>query len=193
MNAAAKSAAGTPRRGGSRPDRPPGGQAERSVARLAAVQALYQIEMTGLTPEAAIVEFERHRLGRAGQGPDVDGDTLAPPDRLLFADVVGGAEARRDEIDGMIGSVLVEGWTVQRLEAILRALLRAGIYELAGRNDIPARVIVSEYVDIAHAFFEGREAGLANGVLNRLARMLRPLEFGDDAAQPSAAPLPSDG
>lgn len=159
--------------------------AARSVARLAAVQALYQIDMTGLAPDVAIKEFERHRLGGKSTGPEVEGESLAPADRVLFADIVGGASARLTEIDRMLGTVLVEGWSVSRLESILRALLRAGAYELVARGDVPARVAVSEYVDIAHAFLAGKEAGLANGVLNRLARVLRPLEF-DEAPRESA-------
>lgn len=159
--------------------------AARSVSRLAAVQALYQIDMTGLASDIAIKEFERHHLGSKGVGPDVDGEALAPADRILFADIVGGASARLAEIDRMLGTVLVEGWSLPRLESILRALLRAGAYELVARDDVPARVVVSEYVDIAHAFFTGKEAGLANGVLNRLARVLRPLEFDDAPREPA--------
>lgn len=186
MNAATTKAGGTPRRRGTKSgDANSGDQTGRSVARLAAVQALYQVDMTGLTSDDAIAEFQSHRLGLSGQGPDIDGDRLAPPDRALFTDIVAGAGRRRGEIDEMLGSVLVEGWVVARLEAILRALLRAGVFELLERSDVPARVIMSEYVDIAHAFFDAREAGMANGVLNRLARALRPREFG---GEPEPAP-----
>jgi N utilization substance protein B len=186
MTAAAKPAGGNP--GG----KSSGSPAARSVARLAAVQALYQIDMTGIASDVSIKEFERHHLGSPGEGPEIDGAALAPADRLLFADVVGGVAARLTEIDGMIGKVLVEGWSVPRLESILRALLRAGAYELIARGDVPARVVVSEYVDIAHAFFTGKEAGLANGVLNQLARMLRPGEFSREFKdEPGASPAGS--
>jgi len=136
----------------------------RRAARLAAVQALYQLDMNDVAPAVVIAEFVGHRLEQHA-------------DRQLFADLVGGVAARLGELDGMIGGALVEGWTVERLETVLRAIMRAGTFELLARPDIPPRVAISEYVEIAHAFFGGREPGLVNGVLNHLARQLRPADL----------------
>ncbi len=149
-----------------------GALARRRAARLAAVQALYQIELTGVPPEAVIAEFAAHRLGR-----EQDGIDAGPVDRALFADLVRGAVARAGELDNLVAAVLAEDWPLDRLETTLRAILRAGTYELAARPDVPARVIISEYVDLAAAFFAGKEPGIANGVLDRLARELRPDEL----------------
>jgi N utilization substance protein B len=132
----------------------------RRAARLAAVQALYQLDMNDVTPAVVIAEFVGHRLEQHADQP-------------LFSDLVGNVAARVEEIDGLIGGALVEGWTVERLETVLRAILRAGAYEIVARPDIPPRVSISEYVEIAHAFFGGREPGLVNGVLNRLAQERR--------------------
>jgi transcription antitermination protein NusB len=145
----------------------------RSLARLAAVQALYQLELNpGADPEAVIREFARHRLGR-----EIDGDQYGEADPALFADIVRGTADDREQLDATISAALTEEWPLLRLEAVLRAVLRAGTYELMHRPDIPPRVAVSEYADIAHAFFTGKEPGLANGVLDRLARTLHPAEF----------------
>jgi transcription antitermination protein NusB len=145
----------------------------RSAARLAAVQALYQLELNpSVEAEAVVREFLRHRLGR-----EIDGDNYGEADAALFEDVVRGANADRDRLDETISAVLSEEWPLPRLEAVLRAILRAGAYELLHRNDVPARVAISEYTDIAHAFFSGKEPGLANGVLDRLGRSLRPSDF----------------
>ncbi|MBI3512537.1 MAG: transcription antitermination factor NusB [Proteobacteria bacterium] len=140
------------------PDHPQ--SSARRAARLAAVQALYQLDMNDVAPAVVIAEFVGHRLEEHA-------------DRQLFSDLVGSVAARVVEIDGKIGAALVEGWTVERLETVLRAILRAGTYELMARPDIPPKVAISEYVEIAHAFFGGREPGLVNGVLHRLAGELR--------------------
>ncbi|HEX7969358.1 MAG TPA: transcription antitermination factor NusB [Stellaceae bacterium] len=145
------------------------GLRRRSVARLAAVQALYQIDLGGASPEAVIAEFTRHRLGR-----EVDGDNYGEADPALFADIVKGVIERQADLDRMISSVLTPDWPLERLETVLRAVLRAGAYELLARGDVPARVVISEYLDIAHAFFAGKEPGLVNGVLDRIAHVLRP-------------------
>jgi N utilization substance protein B len=161
MNAADDHAAGAgrPRLGGRR----------RTVARLAAVQALYQLELNPeLDPEAAVREFARYRLDQ-----DIDGDQLAEADAGFFADVVRGAAADQERLDADISAALVEEWPLARLDAVLRAILRAGAWELVHRPDVPARVSISEYIAIAHAFFTGKEPGLANGVLDRLGRTLR--------------------
>jgi N utilization substance protein B len=133
------------------------------------VQALYQLEANpGAEPEAVVREFVRHRLGR-----EIDGDQLALADPVLFADIVRGAAADQPQIDAEITAVLTPDWPLARLDAVLRAILRAGAYELAHRPDVPPRVAISEYTAVAYAFFTGKEPGLVNGVLDRLARMLR--------------------
>ena len=161
------------RRTGSRA--PPRRQ-RRSVARLGSVQALYQIEITGAGAEATIEEFVRYRLGAEGE----DG-AVAAPDPELFADIVSGACERQAEIDTLISGALDERWRLERLERVVRAILRAGAYELLARLQVPARVVINEYVDVAHAFFGGGEPGFINGVLDRLARDLRrpEIEGGD--------------
>ena len=125
---------------------------KRSAARLAAVQALYQIELTGGSAANVVREFLMHRFGG---GED---DTPGAADEALFADLVEGASARRDELDRQISAVLTPDWPLARLEVILRAILRAGAYELIARPDVPARVAISEYIDIAHAFLRRQGA-----------------------------------
>jgi N utilization substance protein B len=149
-----------------------GGARRRSVARLAAVQALYQIDLSGAEPESVIGEFLKHRLGR-----EIDGERYGKADPMLFADVVRGAIERQAELDRALSETLTPEWPLERLETVLRAILRAGAYELLVRGDVPARVIISEYLDVAHAFFAGKEPGLVNGVLDKLARVLRPAEL----------------
>jgi transcription antitermination protein NusB len=154
-------------------DSPRGGSRRRSVARLAAVQALYQLELNrGVDPESVVREFARHRFGQ-----EIDGDQYGEADPALFSDIVRGVAADQEQLDAMISSVLTEEWPLARLDSVLRAILRAGIYELARRRDIPPRVSISEYTAVAHAFFVGKEPGLANGVLDRLGRTLRAAEM----------------
>src|SRR5690349_1498984 len=150
---------------------------KRTVARLAAVQALYQIDLSAAKPEAVIAEFVKHRLGR-----EVDGQNYGEVDAALFADIVRGVAARQDDLDRAISAVLTPDWPLARLETVLRAILRAGAYELVARPDVPTRVAISEYLDVAHAFYAGKEPGLVNGVLDRLAHHLRPgaLDEGGD-------------
>ena len=145
---------------------------KRSAARLAAVQALYQIEMSGADPEEVTVEFVQHRFG--GSARDV---IAGKADQGLFAELVRGACARQAEVDTQISRALANGWTLSRLELLLRVVLRAGAFELMGRPDVPARVVIDEYVEVARAFFERGEPGLVNGVLDSLAREIRPAEF----------------
>ena len=149
----------------------------RSNARLAAVQALYQIEMTGVSVEQAVKEFLEVRLKE-----DIDGMDLAEADRGLMSDVVRGAAARQGELDDMLSAVLDPDWPVERLEILLRALLRAGVYELSERRTVPVAVTISEYLSVADAFFSGREPAMVNGVLERVARALRPEECKPDPA-----------
>ncbi len=152
--------AGRPRLGGRR----------RTVARLAAVQALYQLELNrALDAEAVVREFARYRLGG-----EIEGEELAEADPAFFADVVRGAAADQERLDVDISAALVEDWPLGRLDSVLRAILRAGAWELIHRRDVPPRVSISEYTSIAHAFFTGREPAFANGVLDRLGRSLRP-------------------
>ncbi|MFQ6018348.1 MAG: transcription antitermination factor NusB [Kiloniellaceae bacterium] len=156
----------------------------RSAARLAATQALYQIEMAGGSAEAVLREFLDHRVGE-----EVDGLRLPAVDRAMLGDLIKGVVAARKALDDMLAAVLEADWPVERLETLLRVVLRAGAYELSERPDVPARVIVTEYVDLAHAFFSGKEPGLVNGVLDRLARALRTEEFAQDGP-PAAKPEP---
>ena len=149
-----------------------GGNRPRSTARLAATQALYQMHMTGAPAEHVLSEFLDHRLGE-----ELDGLSLAAADRTLFGDLLRGVAAEQAELDDMLAAVLDEDWPVERLETLLLIVLRTGTFELSRRLDVPVRVIVSEYVDLADAFFSGKEPGLVNGVLDRLARTLRPEEF----------------
>ena len=149
------------------------GGRRRTVARLAAVQALYQLELNpGLDPEAVVREFARYRFDQ-----EIDGDQLAEADPAFFADIVRGVAADQERLDADISAALVEEWPLARLDAVLRAILRAGAWELVHRADVPARVTISEYIAIAHAFFIGKEPGLANGVLDRLGRSLRPADM----------------
>ena len=152
---------GAPRQGG--------GTRRRSIARLAAVQALYQFELNpGRGADSVIGEFVHHRLGR-----EIDGETYGEADEKLFTEIVRGVAANRERLDETLSAALTDEWPLGRLETLLRLILEAGAYELVHRPDIPPRVTLSEYVAIAHAFFDGREPGLANGVLDRLARTLR--------------------
>ncbi len=150
------------------------GGAKQSAARLAAVQALYQAELTDAPVETVLVEFIAHRLGE-----EVDGVSLAAADRGLLELLVRGVGKERDELDDMLAAVLDEDWPVERLETLLQILLRVGALELTRRPEAPVRVVISEYVDLAGAFFGGKEPGLVNGVLDRLARALRPEAFED--------------
>jgi N utilization substance protein B len=145
------------------------GGRRRSVARLAAVQALYQIEANReADPRSVVREFVRHRFDQ-----EIEGDRLGEADPELFADIVCGVTDDRERLDTEISAALTEDWPLSRLDSVLRAILRAGAYELVHRPDVPPRVSLSEYTAIAYAFFTGKEPGLANGVLNHLAHTLR--------------------
>ena len=140
----------------------------RSAARLAAVQALYQMEMEA-TPLARLLhEFHQHRLGAT-----IEDATYAEAEIDFFDDVVTGADARRDEIDQAIAGRLAEGWTLARLDKPMKAILRAGTYELLARPDVPTATVISEYIDVAHAFFDKRESGFVNGLLDSIAKTAR--------------------
>ncbi|WP_284124805.1 transcription antitermination factor NusB [Parerythrobacter aestuarii] len=141
----------------------------RSAARLAAVQALYQKHMEG-TPLARLLnEFHQHRLGREIE----EGEHYAEAEVDFFDDVVTGVDARTDEIDALITAKLAEGWTIARLDKTMVQVLRAGTYELLARADVPVGTAISEYVDVAKAFFDDREAKFVNGVLDAIAKEVR--------------------
>jgi N utilization substance protein B len=155
------------RPGGKNPARTASRRA-RSAARLAAVQALYQAELGGEDADTVINEFVDHRLGK-----EIEGDRYLDADEVFFRDLVAGAERRQGEIDTLISAALSSDWSLERLERIMRALLRAGAYELVARPDVPTKVVINEYVDVAHAFFGNKEPGFVNGVLDRLGRSAR--------------------
>ena len=141
----------------------------RSTARLAAVQALYQMERTGAPWTKVRTEFDDHRLGM-----EVDGEVLAEADIKHFRRLLEGVVTRQPEIDKAVNETLKEGWPLRRIDPILRALFRAGGYELLAMSNVPRNVIFNEYVEVAKAFFDGEEPKLANAVLEAIARDLRP-------------------
>jgi N utilization substance protein B len=145
----------------------------RALARLAAVQALYQIDLTSAEPAKVVAEFRQHRIDANGKA-----------DHEFFAAIVEGVSTRREEIDARLAPLLAEGWALPRLETVLRAILRAGGFELLARGDVPARVVIDEYVNVARAFFSDKEPGVVNGILDKLARTVRADEF---EGQPRAA------
>ena len=148
----------------------------RSSARLACVQALYQIEMSGQPADEVIEEFLNHRAGH-----EIDGERYAAPHRRHFERTVREAAARADEFDALVAATLAERWSMERLDAVVRALLRAATCELAACPDVPARVVIDEYVELARAFFSEREPAFVNGALDSLARRLRAAEMADGA------------
>lgn len=153
---------------------------KRRAGRFAAVQALYQIELTGAAPPAVIEEFLTFRMEATA-----DKRSLArEADPAMFAELVEGAWRQREQIDALLKPALAQGWTLERIEVVLHAALRAGIYELIARADVPARVVINEYVDIARLFSGEKEAAFVNSVLDRIGRTLRPDELG---------PAPADG
>jgi N utilization substance protein B len=145
---------------------------KRGAARLAAVQALYQMDLAGTGLNEILAEFERHWLGG-----EVEGAQYRPAEAAFFRDIVGGVVREQTRLDPQIDAALARGWPLRRIEAILRAVLRAGAYELACRSDVPARVVTSEYVDVAAAFVDEEETGMVNAVLDQLAHQLRAAEF----------------
>jgi len=145
----------------------------RGAARLAAVQALYQMDLAGTGLNEILAEFESHWIGR-----EVEGAQYLPAEAAFFRDIVSGVVREQRALDPQIDEALARSWPLKRIEAILRAALRAGAYELAHRKDIPARVVVSEYADVVAAFVGCEETGMVNAVLDQLARRLRPTEYG---------------
>jgi N utilization substance protein B len=145
----------------------------RGAARLAAVQALYQMEIAGAGLNEVFAEFESHWLGR-----EVEGTEYLPAEAAFFRDVVAGVVREQRKLDRLIDATLAHGWPLKRIEALLRAVLRAGAYELDHRRDVPGRVVISEYADVANAFVDRNETGMVNAVLDQLARQIR----GDESA-----------
>src|SRR6202521_401618 len=148
----------------------------RGAARLAAVQALYQMDVAATPVNDLLAEFESHWLGR-----EVEGSQYLPAEAAFFREIVVGYVREQRKLDPLIDRTLSGGWPLKRIETVLRAILRAGAYELDHRRDVPARVVVSEYVGVAHAFLDGEEAGMVNAVLDALARQLRAAEFNQAA------------
>jgi N utilization substance protein B len=144
----------------------------RGAARLAAVQALYQMDLAGAGLNEILAQFETHVLGR-----EVEGEQYLPAEAAFFRDIVSGVVREQVKLDPLIDDALAKSWPLKRIETVLRAALRAGCYELDHRRDIPARVVVSEYADVAAAFVERDETGMVNAVLDQLARRLRAAEF----------------
>ena len=140
----------------------------RSAARLAAVQALYQQEMESTPTARLLKEFHDHRLGAT-----IEDERYHDAEQGFFDDIVTGVEARRAEIDQAISARLAEGWSLERLDRPMRAILRAGTYELIARPDVPVGSVISEYVDVAHAFYDKRESGFVNGLLDAIAKEAR--------------------
>lgn len=142
--------------------------AERSAARLAAVQALYQMDLSGKSVTDAFAEFEAFWIGR-----EVEGIEFQPSDNAFFRDILSGVVNNQREIDVKVDKTLAAGWPLARVEAVLRAILRAGCYELMFRKDVPVRVVITEYVDVTHGFYHEEEPGLVNAVLDTIAREVR--------------------
>ncbi|TVR81616.1 MAG: transcription antitermination factor NusB [Rhodospirillales bacterium] len=140
----------------------------RSAARLVAVQALYEIDVAGGPADPVLLEFLTERWRNTSEGAE-----LTEPDTAFFATVVEGVCANLPRLDAWVQDALTD-LTLDRLEVLLRVILRAGAFELAFRPDVPAKVVVNEYVDVAHAFFSGKETALVNAVLDKIARTIRP-------------------
>ena len=148
--------------------RTPNRTTARAAARLAAVQALYQHEMERTPVPQLLHEFHHHRLGAT-----IEGTEYAEAEVDFFDDLVKGVTARADEIDTAIAGKLATGWTLARLDKPMKAILRCGTYELMARADVPTGAAISEYVDVAHAFYERRETGFVNGLLDAIAKEVR--------------------
>lgn len=149
----------------------------RTASRVAAVQALFQSEQGPENPETVIDQFVRHRLGELPGTGGFEEGRVPDAEVPLFGRIVRGAVRQQDTIDRMLVEALPEDWPLDRLDPVLRALLRAAGAELAMTEGAPARVVINEYLDVARGFYTGPEPGLANAVLDRLARLLRPGEF----------------
>lgn len=150
----------------------PRGAEKRSAARLAAVQALYELEVSGKGVNEAVAEFESHWLGR-----EVESIPAREADAAFFRDLVNGFVREQPMLDKRIDAALTKDWPLRRVESVLRAILRSASYELFFRMDVPVRAVISEYIDVAHAFYEDDESRIVNAVLDVLAREARPDDF----------------
>lgn len=146
---------------------------KRSTARLAAVQALYEIEISGAEVDPVVHDFLAKRWSKSTINDDGNEVELADFDTVFFREIVTGVCAKSSELDEMIEGSLQNEWTLSRIEALLKCMLRAGIYELAHHADIPKSVVINEYMDVANAFFTEGEPKMLNGILDKLARVLR--------------------
>jgi N utilization substance protein B len=146
----------------------------RGMARLAAVQALYQMDVARTTARAVVEEFTLHRFRGEAEKEHYD-----RTDEVFFKDLVLGVVEKQRDVDPLVAAHLATGWRLSRIDSILRAILRAAAYELQARPDVPVKVIINEYVDIAHAFFGGDEPGVVNGILDAIARDVRAADFKD--------------
>ena len=157
---------------------------QRSAARLAAVQALYEMEVAGASVDPVLKEFMARRWGVSSEDGD---EVLCEADNTLMIEIVRGVSGRMAEIDESIAPALSNDWTVARLEVLLRAILRCGVFELIALKDVPPRVVISEYMDVAHAFFTQKEPSLVNGVLDKIARVVRESEMEARGGKDSSA------
>lgn len=146
----------------------------RSAARMASVQALYQMDVAGTDISEVINEFVTLRF--VAEDAEAEQE-VAGADPVFFAEILRGVVRRQRDIDPMIDQALASGWRLVRVDSILRAILRAGVFELMERPDVPGRVVINEYINVAHAYFDQEEPRVVNGILDRLARKLRPTEF----------------
>lgn len=151
-----------------KPEQPVRQANKRGAARLAAVQALYQMDVAGAGLLEIAAEYEAHRLGK-----EIDGSQYREADAQWFRAILSGVVDNQKQIDPIVRQSLLEGWPLSRLDSTLRAILRSGTYELIQRRDVPVAVIVNEYVDIARAFYEDEEPKLVNAVLDRIAKRVR--------------------
>mgnify|MGYP001795139182 CR=1 FL=1 len=158
----------------------------RTAARMASVQALYQMDMAGTDVGEGVKEYTTKSMPRTESG-----EAIAKSDNVFFAELVRGVVRRQRDLDPPIDKALATGWRLVRVDSILRAILRSGAYELLERDDIPGRVVINEYINVARAFFDDEEPRVVNGVLDRLAHEYRPLEFAPKSVQPSKAAEPT--
>lgn len=140
----------------------------RSTARLAAVQALFQHDMEKTPVPRLLKEFHDHRLGA-----EIEDEQYRPVEVEFFDELVVGASEKRDEIDALIAAKLASGWSMGRLDKTMLQILRAGAFELMARDDVPTGTVISEYVDVAHAFFNKKDSGFVNGLLDAIAKQVR--------------------
>lgn len=170
----------------------------RSSARLAAVQAIYQMDVAGTGIEVVIAEFVRDRFAappprekdEVPAAPDLGEDATIGADATFFSELLRGTVRRQRDVDPMIDKSLAEGWRLVRIDSLVRAILRVGVFELMERPDVPARVVINEYIDVARAFYDADEPRVVNGVLDRLTRQLRP---GELEARSEPKPKAEDG